>query len=57
VRESQSLTPAAVAEHMGIDAPTRSRLETGKMLNATVATLHKWAQALGRKLEVELAWA
>jgi DNA-binding XRE family transcriptional regulator len=54
VRESQGLTLAEVAERMGIDAPALSRLETGKMLNPTLATLHKWAQALGQRLDVEL---
>ena len=48
VRESQGLTLAEVAERMGIDAPALSRLETGKMLNPTLATLHKWAEASGR---------
>lgn len=59
VREEQSLTLAEVADRLGIDAPALSRLETGKMLNPTLATLHKWAQALGRKLEVsaEGPWA
>jgi DNA-binding XRE family transcriptional regulator len=55
VREQQGLTLADVAERMGIDAPALSRLETGKMLNPTLATLHKWAEALERKLEVELS--
>ena len=55
VRESQGLTLAEVAERMGIDAPALSRLETGKMLNPTLATLHKWAEGLGQKLEVELS--
>ena len=54
-RESQGLTLTQVAERMGIDAPALSRLETGKMLNPTLATLHKWAEALGRKLEVDLS--
>ncbi|HYV37373.1 MAG TPA: helix-turn-helix transcriptional regulator [Gemmataceae bacterium] len=54
-RESQGLTLAEVAERMGIDSPALSRLETGKMLNPTLATLHKWAEALGQKLEVELS--
>ena len=54
-RESQGLTLAQVAERMGIDAPALSRLETGKMLNPTLATLHKWAEALGRKLGVDLS--
>jgi ribosome-binding protein aMBF1 (putative translation factor) len=54
-RESQGLTLAQVAERMGIDAPALSRLETGKMLNPTLATLHKWAEALGRRLDVDLS--
>jgi DNA-binding XRE family transcriptional regulator len=57
LRESQGLTLAEVAERMGIDAPALSRLETGKMLNPTLATLHKWAEALGQKLEVSLSSA
>ncbi len=57
MRESQGLTLAQVAERMGIDAPAWSRLETGKMLNPTLATLHKWAEALRRKLDVGLSSA
>jgi ribosome-binding protein aMBF1 (putative translation factor) len=53
-RESQGLTLAEVAQRMEIDPPALSRLETGKMLNPTLATLHKWAEALGRKLNVDL---
>lgn len=55
VRESQGLTLAEVAERMGIDPPALSRLETGKTLNPTLATLHKWAAALGQKLDVDLS--
>lgn len=55
VRESQGRTLAEVAERMGIDAPALSRLETGKILNPTLATLHKWAEALGQKLDVDLS--
>jgi len=44
-----------VAERMGIDAPARSQLETGKLLNPTLATLHKGAEALGQKLDVDLS--
>jgi transcriptional regulator with XRE-family HTH domain len=54
MRENQGLTLEDVAERMGIDPPHLSRLETGKMLNPTLATLHKWAEALGQKLEVDL---
>jgi transcriptional regulator with XRE-family HTH domain len=57
VRESQGLTLADVAGRMGIDAPALSRLETGKVLNPTLATLHKWAEALGQRLDVDLSEA
>ena len=53
-RESRELTLAEVADRMGIDAPALSRLETGKMLNPTLVTLHKWATALGMKSELGL---
>jgi hypothetical protein len=55
VRESQGLTLADVAGRMGIDPPASSRLETGKMLNPTSATLHKWAEALGQKRDVDVS--
>jgi DNA-binding XRE family transcriptional regulator len=55
VRESRGQTLAEVAERMGIDAPALSRLETGKVLNPTLATLHKWAEALGQKLDVDVS--
>jgi transcriptional regulator with XRE-family HTH domain len=42
---------------MGIDAPAWSRLESGKMLNPTLATLHKSAEALGQRLDVDLSSA
>src|SRR5437868_6182923 len=57
VRENQGLTLADVAGRMGIDAPALSRLETGKVLNPTLATLHKWAEALGQKLDFGLSSA
>lgn len=54
-REKQGLTLDEVATRMGIDSPALSRLETGKTLNPTVATLVKWADALGRELHMELS--
>jgi DNA-binding Xre family transcriptional regulator len=54
-RENQRLTLTEVAQRMGIDTPALSRLETGKTLNPTVGTLHKWAEALGQKLNIELS--
>jgi DNA-binding XRE family transcriptional regulator len=55
VREAQGLTLAEVAARMEIDPPALSRLETGKILNPTLATLHKWAEALGQKLSVDIS--
>jgi DNA-binding Xre family transcriptional regulator len=52
-RERQGLTLVEVAEKMGIDPLALSRLETGKMLNPTLAQLHKRAEALRRKLTVD----
>jgi DNA-binding XRE family transcriptional regulator len=57
LRETQGLTLAEVAGRMGIDPPALSRLETGKMLNPTLATLHKWAEALGQKVTIDLSSA
>ena len=54
-RESQGLMLAEVAARMGIDPPALSRLETGKVLNPTLATLHKWAEALGQQLNIDLS--
>lgn len=54
-RESAGLTLADVAQRMGIDAPALSRLESGKVLNPTLGTLHKWAEALGQKLSITLS--
>jgi transcriptional regulator with XRE-family HTH domain len=34
---------------MGIDPPALSRAETGNTLDPTLATLYKWAEALGQK--------
>jgi len=53
-RESQGLTLEVVAERMGIDITAVACLESGKTLNPTLVTLHKWAEAIGQKLEVEL---
>jgi DNA-binding XRE family transcriptional regulator len=55
IRESQGTTLAEVADRMGIDAPALSKLETGKTLNPTLATMHKWAEALGQKLDINVS--
>jgi hypothetical protein len=53
--EGQGLSPKSVAERMGIDEPALSRLENGKMLNPSLATLCVWAEALGQRLQFDLA--
>ena len=49
-REATGLTLAQLSEQTGIDEPSLSRLETGKTLNPTVATLFRVAAALGLDL-------
>src|SRR5437588_10825498 len=53
-RERQGRTLIEVAKRMGIGAPALSRLERGKTPNPTLATLHRWAEARGQKLNVDL---
>jgi DNA-binding phage protein len=56
-RQKTGLTQAEVAEKMGTKAPAVTRLETalsGNGHSPTIATLKKYAQAVGCKLEVHL---
>ena len=56
-RQKTGLTQADVAEKMGTKAPAVTRLETalsGNGHSPTIATLKKYAQAVGCKLEVHL---
>ncbi|MFO0890021.1 MAG: helix-turn-helix transcriptional regulator [Isosphaeraceae bacterium] len=52
-RERQGLSLADMAERTGLDRATLSKLETGKLANPTLATLRRYAQALGKRL----SWA
>ena len=54
VREKQGLSLAEVATRMGVDAAALVNFESGKNLNPTMATLCKWAEALGHRLDVDL---
>src|SRR5262249_55873946 len=54
-RKSKGRTLAEGADRMGIAPPALSRLKTGKTLNPTLATLHKWAEALGQQLDIHLS--
>jgi ribosome-binding protein aMBF1 (putative translation factor) len=56
-RQRSGLTQAEVAEKMGTKPPAVTRLETALSDNRhspTIATLKKYAQAVGCKLEVHL---
>lgn len=57
-RQEAGLTQAQVAERMGTQPPAVARLEralaTGKH-SPSLATLRKYAQAVGKKLVLELA--
>jgi len=48
-RERRGLTIAAVAERSGLDRAVVSRLENGKQDNPTVATLMRYAAAIGKR--------
>src|SRR5690349_10223618 len=56
-RESQALTVDEVAARMGIDVAVLASMEGGKMLNPPLATLCKWAESLGQRLDVDLTLA
>ncbi len=48
-REERGLSLAAVAERSGLDRAVVSRLENGKQDNPTVATLMRYAAAIGQR--------
>jgi ribosome-binding protein aMBF1 (putative translation factor) len=49
-RERAGLSLAKVTQLSGIDAPALSRIENGQNPNPTLATLARYAQALGKRL-------
>lgn len=56
-RKAAGLTQAQVAERMGTKAPAVARLENALITGTpspSLATLRKYAAALGKKLEVRL---
>jgi ribosome-binding protein aMBF1 (putative translation factor) len=52
-RQRQGLSLNDLAERTKLDRATISKLETGKFANPTVATLRRYARALGK----QLAWS
>jgi ribosome-binding protein aMBF1 (putative translation factor) len=51
-RERQGLSLAEVSDRSGLDKGMLSRLENGKILNPTVATLWRYADAVGMSLKL-----
>ncbi len=53
-RESAGLSLAEICLRSGIDSPALSRLENGLNPNPTLATLSRYAQALGKRIHWSL---
>jgi ribosome-binding protein aMBF1 (putative translation factor) len=53
-RERLGLSLAQVSERSGLDVAFLSRLENGKIGNPTLATLSRYADALGRSIAIGL---
>ena len=53
-RERLGLSLADVSERMGVERPNLSRLENEPDANPTVATLMRYADALGKRLTIAL---
>ena len=53
-RERAGLSLAEVTLRSGIDSPALSRLENGLNPNPTLATLARYAQALGKRIHWSL---
>lgn len=51
-RERQGLSLADMFERTGIDRGALSRLESGQNTNPTIATLMRYARALGKSIDV-----
>lgn len=54
-RERMGLSLAEVAERTGMERPNLSRLENEAEANPTIATLTRYAEALGKRLFIALA--
>jgi ribosome-binding protein aMBF1 (putative translation factor) len=54
MRQQQGLSITDLAERTGMDRAMISRLENGQIDNPTIATVTRYARALGRKVVVSL---
>jgi predicted transcriptional regulator len=57
LREQQGLSITDLAERTGMDRAMISRLENGQINNPTLATMTRYAKALGKKVVVSLVEA
>lgn len=53
-RQRQGLTLSDVSDRSGLDVGLLSRLENGKVVNPTLATLWRYADALGRTVTLDI---
>jgi hypothetical protein len=53
-RQGRGLTLAQVSERSGLDPGMLSRLENGKVLNPTISTLWRYAEAVGARVNLEI---
>lgn len=54
LREQQGLSISDLAERTGMDSATIGRLESGHIDNPTIATVTRYAKALGKRVVVSL---
>ena len=54
LREQQGLSLSVLAERTGMDRAMISRLENGQIDNPTIATVARYAKALGKRVVVSL---
>src|SRR5438309_11570442 len=54
LREHQGLSISDLAERTGMDRAMISRLENGQVDNPTIATMNRYAKALGKRVVVSL---
>jgi hypothetical protein len=54
-RQRQGLTLSEVSDRSGLDVGLLSRLENGKVVNPTLTTLWRYADALGRTVTLDVS--
>ncbi len=54
-RQRQGLTLSEVSDRSGLDIGLLSRLENGKVINPTLTTLWRYADALGRTVTLDVS--